>query len=455
MHTPLHRKDWLLLVAGDLLALAVSLYATLLVRYGALPSSELFTLHLVPFALLSFAWVVVFTIAGLYEKHTTMMRLQLPDVVVRSQVVNVLIAAAFFFLIPYFGITPKTNLLIFLVISSFLIVLWRLAIFPRLGLKRPDKAVLLGTGKELSELYEEVNKNPRYGLTFVYAADVHREGNPNDIQQRVLKHITKDGVSLIVADMRDKQVELMLPLLYNLSFVQEKVDIVDMASTYEDVFERVPISLISHEWFVEHIATDRYAVYNAVKRGIDILGALVLGVVSLVLYPVVWIAIKLDDNGPLLVTQERVGKGQQPIRIAKFRTMTGSVSDQGDEVLKSQKQVTKVGRLLRDFRIDEFPQLLSVLLGDQSLIGPRPELPALAKVYAEKIPHYAARSLVKPGLSGWAQIHHQAHPHHGADVTETKVKLAYDLYYIKHRSVFLDLLIGLRTIQIILSKVGK
>ena len=451
----LNRKDWLQLVAGDLVMLTVALYLTLMVRYVSLPSDDLFIAHLVPFALLSLAWLVVFTIAGLYEKHTTMMRLQLPDVVVRAQFANVVLAAAFFFLIPYFGITPKTNLAIFLVISSALLILWRLVLFPRIGFKKRDKAVLLGTGKELAELYNEVNQNPRYSISFIYMADFARSGNPNDVQHEVLKHITKDGVSMIVADLRDKQVALMLPLLYNLSFVQTKVDIIDLANMYEDVFERVPISFITHEWFVEHVATERYTFYDFLKRLIDIVGAVVVGFVSLILYPLVWLAIKFDDGGPFFITQERVGKAQRLITIAKFRTMNGVKSDTGSEVLLSTKQVTHVGKLLRDFRIDELPQLWSVLKGDQSLIGPRPELPALAEVYAERVPHYMARHLVKPGLSGWAQIHHQAHPHHGTDITETKVKLAYDLYYIKHRSFFLDVLIALRTIQIILSRVGK
>lgn len=453
MH-PLQKKDWPLLVAGDLSALVVALYGTLVVRYVAIPSTDLFVSHLLPFSILAVAWLLIFIITGLYDKHTSLMRLQLPDMVVRAQVVNVLIASAFFFLIPYFGITPKTNLVIFLVLSSFLLVLWRLEVFPLFHTKKRHKAILLGTGKEMQELMEEINGNPRYAIEFVYTTDLHRSGNPNDVQQELLKRITKDNVTTVVADMRDRELSLMLPLLYNLSFVQSKIDILDMAVVYEDVFQRVPLSLISHEWFVEH-ASEKKAVYDALKRAIDIVGAFILGILSLIAYPLVWLAVYMDDRGPLFITQERIGKGQRPIHITKFRTMEGANSDHGGEVLKSTKQVTKVGRFLRNFRVDELPQLWSVFLGNQSLIGPRPELPALVSVYTEKIPHYSARHVVTPGLSGWAQIHHQAHPHHGTDVTETRVKLAYDLYYIKHRSIFLDLLIALRTIHIILSKVGK
>lgn len=451
----LNKRDWLILAFGDLVVLVVSLYLTLLLRYIALPSPDLFVQHLIPFSFLAVVWLVVFVIAGLYDKQTTFTRLQLPDIVVRAQTVNILIAAAFFFLIPYFNITPKTNLVIFLILSSLLLILWRLALFPQFGFKKRDKAILIGTGKEMQELFDEVNANQRYPIEFVHRADVRRDGNPNDIQNGVLKLIAKNNVSVIVADMRDREVELMLPLLYNLSFVQTKIDILDMASVYEDVFARIPIALISHEWFVEHITTERYTIYDFLKRTVDVVGSLVLGAFSLVAYPFVWLAIALDDNGPLFITQERVGEAQRPISITKFRTMNGRASDTGKEVLKSTKKVTAIGKFLRDSRIDEFPQLWSVLKGDQSLIGPRPELPALAEVYAEKIPHYTARSLVKPGLSGWAQIHHQKHPHHGTDIAETKMKLAYDLYYIKHRSFFLDLLIALRTIHILLSRVGK
>lgn len=454
MHT-VSRKEWLLLVVGDLLALTGALWLTLFVRYRELPSGDLFLTHLIPFSILAIVWLLIFIIFGLYEKHTTHFKLKLPSLVVQAQATNIIIAAVFFFMIPYFGITPKTNLVIFLFVSSLLIIIWRLTVFPLFGFKKRTKALILGSGKEMEELYEEINENSRYSMEFVYSANLQRGGNPNDIQQEVLKRIASEKVSVVVANMRDKDLELTLPLLYNLSFVQTKVETIDMAELYEDVFERVPLSLISYEWFIEHIATKKHVLYEFWKRTIDIVGALVLGVASLALCPFVYLAIKLEDHGPLYIEQERIGQAQKMITILKFRTMTGAISDSGNEVLQSKKQVTGVGKLLRDTRIDELPQLWSVLRGGQSLIGPRPELPALAELYSEKIPHYAARFIVKPGLSGWAQIHHQEHPHHATDIQETKIKLAYDLYYIKHRSVFLDILIVLRTIQIILSRAGR
>ena len=122
---------------------------------------------------------------------------------------------------------------------------------------------------------------------------------------------------------------------------------------------------------------------------------------------------------------------------------------------KSVNKITKVGGFLRKSRLDEIPQLWNVLIGDLSLIGPRPELPALAQIYEMEVPYYNARHLITPGLSGWAQLYHENHPHQGVDTLETKNKLSYDLYYIKNRSLFLDLKIALKTIKALLSRTGK
>jgi lipopolysaccharide/colanic/teichoic acid biosynthesis glycosyltransferase len=140
------------------------------------------------------------------------------------------------------------------------------------------------------------------------------------------------------------------------------------------------------------------------------------------------------------------------MHIVKFRTMSGN--DQGSSVLRSALTITRTGRFLRKTRLDELPQAWNLIRGDLSFVGPRPELPALATEYARAIPYYNARHLIKPGLTGWAQIYHEQHPHHGIDVDETKNKLSYDLYYIKNRSFLLDMQIALKTIRTILSRSG-
>ena len=184
----------------------------------------------------------------------------------------------------------------------------------------------------------------------------------------------------------------------------------------------------------------------------DIVIALLLGAVSLILYPFVYTAIKLDDGGSLFFIARRVGRNNKKIKLIKFRSM--AVGSQGGGI-EEAPQITRVGSFLRKTRVDELPQLWNVLKGDASLVGPRPETPELVKLYEKEIPYYNVRHLIKPGLSGWAQMYHEEHPHHGPDVEETKRKLSYDLYYIKNRSVLLDLKIALKTLKTLLSRGGR
>ena len=184
----------------------------------------------------------------------------------------------------------------------------------------------------------------------------------------------------------------------------------------------------------------------------DAVASLLLGTLSFMLYPFVYIAIKLDDGGRIFVMQERVGQGGNIIRTIKFRTM--SRDDAGLSALKEGNKVTRVGSFLRSTRIDELPQLWNVFRGEMSLIGPRPELPSLVAVYEREVPYYNIRHLIKPGLSGWAQLYHKTPPKVDANKEETATKLSYDLYYLKNRSFWLDLKIALKTVKVLLSRSG-
>jgi len=184
----------------------------------------------------------------------------------------------------------------------------------------------------------------------------------------------------------------------------------------------------------------------------DIMIGFMLGVFSLALYPFVYLAIKLDDGGKVFILQRRVGRNNNTIKLLKFRTM--DFDDEGKWETGAVNNVTRVGEFLRKTRVDELPQLWNVLGGSISLVGPRPEFPEPAHHYNKEIPYYNIRYLIKPGLSGWAQILHENHPHHGTDIEETTIKLSYDLYYVKNRSVTLDLQIALKTVKTLLSRSG-
>lgn len=436
-----NKKEHILLFLGDIFFFFVALWLTLFVRYGELPTEGLFMSHLTPFSILFLSWVTVFFIAGLYEKHTRILKSRLPSVIFNAQFTNSIIAVLFFYFIPYFGITPKTNLFIYLVISFALILAWRIYFVPLLGFRKKEGAILIGSGEEMKELKEEVNHNPRYNLKFISSVDLN-EIDSLDFQGEILNTIYGEGVSSIVIDLKNEKVEPILPRLYNLIF--SKIKFIDTYKIYEDIFDRVPLSLVGYNWFLENISSSSKVGYDVMKRAMDIVASFFLGIVSLAFYPFTILAIKLDDGGSVFFTQERVGQNNKIINILKFRSMT----------VDEPKRITRVGQFLRKTRIDELPQLWNVLRGHLSLAGPRPEVPELVKVYEKEIPYYNMRHLIKPGLSGWAQLYHENHPHHVADASETKVKLSYDLYYIKNRSLVLDLKIVLKTLNVLLSRKG-
>lgn len=445
-----NRKEPLILLLGDLFFFVVSLWFTLLIRNGSLPTEEVFLIHLEPFSVLFVFWILVFYIAGLYEKHTVILKNRLPQILARTQLTNSGLAVAFFYLVPYFGITPKTILFIYLFVSFVIILGWRMYGYFILGRGPVNNAILIGSGSEMKELLQEVNNNKIYNINFVSSVDLNR-ADETGFWKEIVGKIYSEDVSVIAIDLANENVEPVLPHLYNLIF--SKISFIDMHKIYEDIFDRVPLSLLRYNWFLENISTTPRAAYDAMKRIMDVTLSLILFIISLIVYPFVYIAIKYDDGGPIFITQERVGEGNKLIKILKFRSM--SRNDQGVYGDTNENRVTKVGRFLRKSRIDELPQLWNVLRGDLSLIGPRPELPALAKRYAEEISYYNVRHLVRPGLSGWAQIYHDTHPHHEVATEETKNKLSYDLYYIKNRSFLLDIKIALRTLKTLVSMAGR
>ncbi len=447
----LRKKEALLLFIGDVFFFYFSLWLTLCVRYGEWPSMELLQSHLYPFSLLFVVWVFVFFVSGLYEKHTLLLRNKIPAIILNAQLINSGLAALFFYLIPAFGITPKTNLFICLIISFASVLVWRIYGERFFKVVNPQRAILIGSGAEMKELLQEVNNNPRYDLYFISSIELDRIDSL-DFNEEILKRVYSEGVQVIAADLKNDKVLPILPNLYNLMF--SHVRFIDMYKIYEDIFDRIPLSLVRYNWFLENISVSQDIIYDIFKRMMDVAISSVLGVLSLVVYPCVYVAIKLDDGGALFSFQERVGHNNQIIKIMKFRTMT-IANDSGDWQDKGKSnKITRVGAFLRRARIDELPQLWNVLKGDMSLIGPRPEFPGPVKQYVEQIPYYNIRHIIKPGLSGWAQIYHENHPHHAVAVDATREKLSYDLFYIKNRSLMLDIKIALKTMKALLSRTG-
>jgi len=446
------KREYVVLLLGDMIVFIISLWVTLTLRYLSVPSIEFFKLHLVPFLFLFAAWVVVFFLAGLYGRHTRLFRSRLAGMILYTQIINVMIAALFFFFIPAFGLAPKTILFLYLVVSFILIFLWRVGLYPHLRSRRRLMGVLIASGPDAQALAQEVAGDERYPFAFEYVIDTARAPSHEVIQQ-ACRVAEEDEVAFLVVDFSDKAVSAALPIIYGAAFHKKRFALIDASELYQEVFDCEPLSLISYEWVLANVSASR--VYDTVKRGIDIVCAVVGGLASLLLYPFIMLAIKLDDGGDIFIVQERVGRFQQSIRIFKFRSMSGNDEGKYGTNGKSQLTVTRVGYWLRLLRLDEFPQLWNVIRGDLSLVGPRPELPALAAQYSARIPYYNARYLVAPGLTGWAQVKHDRDPHHGTDIAETKNKLSYDLFYLAHRSLLLDIFIMLQTVRIFVTARGS
>ncbi|OGG44650.1 hypothetical protein A2673_01435 [Candidatus Kaiserbacteria bacterium RIFCSPHIGHO2_01_FULL_50_13] len=445
------KREYVLLFGGDMAIFVVSLWLTLYFRYLEIPSLELFSAHLIPFSLLFVTWVSVFFIAGLYGKHTRLFRRRLPVTIFYAQTANVLLAALFFFFIPIFGIAPKTILVLYLAVSFPLVFLWRALLVPRIQPLRRLKGVLIASWGDAHALAEEVANDKRYPFTFEHVIDTSRVPQ-HEIIQHACRVVGEDNVTFMVIDFTDKAIAAALPIIYDAAFHKQNFTLVDIVDLYQEVFDCVPLSLVSYEWILAHTGSSRG--YDALKRLLDIAGALTLGTLSLLLFPFIMLAIKMDDGGSVFIAMPRVGRYQRTIRIYKFRSMSGNDNGNYGASGKSKLMVTRVGKWLRILRVDELPQILNVLRGDLSLVGPRPEVPTLAEHYSARIPYYNARYLIQPGLMGWAQLRHDRHPHHGTDVIETKEKLSYDLYYLKHRSLWLDLYVILQTVRIIVTARG-
>lgn len=445
------RTSAVILFLGDMVMFISALFGALALRYGNIPEGKVLNEHFDAFLWIFILWGVVFLIAGLYDVGMNLSRKRIPELIFRAQLVNMSLAALIFFVLPI-GITPKTTLALYLMVSTAFIIFWRLFLFPLIMAQRSERVLIVGHSAEAHELLQIFKQGPYYRLFEAKLIDTAQYSSEADLEKALRAHIESNGTTLFIADMFSQDAKSLAPLYYQLAFFYDSLKFKSLPDVYEQMFYRVPFSNLNEGWLLEHTAEKTHRVYDFLKRFVDIAGSIVFGTLLLPLMLVVALLIKLEDGGPALYKTVRVGKYNNPIRIIKFRSMTGM--DKGKEALSTKHTVTRVGNLIRSIRLDELPQLWNVLRGDISFVGPRPEMPALVEVYENEIPYYRLRHLITPGLSGWAQIYHDAHPHHGTDVTETKNKLSYDMYYLRHRSFLLDIEIALKTIKTLLSRSG-
>jgi lipopolysaccharide/colanic/teichoic acid biosynthesis glycosyltransferase len=450
-------KATTLLFLGDIVIFFATLWLTLLVRYGSVPSEALFNDHIVAFFPLFALWLLVFYMAGLYGKRIILFKTALFGAILRIQIANIILAALYFFFVPGIALAPKTNLFLYLIISLGFILVWRLYVFPRVT--RPvsrEHAALIGSGIDIERLAKEVNENPRYHLSFPIVESPEQLCSDYDA---FAKQLHKEGVTVLVVDSSNDKLRPFLPRLYELAFVSPGYSVLDFHEVYEEVFDRVPLSLLEYDWFLKNISVTTSSFYPVAKRCVDIMGGLAMGVITLVALPFVAVAMRIEGKGPLFISQDRIGQFGKRVKSYKFRSMrlNKAASSEWTTEEKRDNPITKVGNFLRRTSLDEFPQFVNILSGEISLIGPRNDVEGLGKRLGEEIPYYQIRYIVKPGITGWAQINQQYEQGNISpqSVEETKMRLAYDFYYIKNRSFALDIVIALKTIKRMLFRVSS
>ena len=312
---------------------------------------------------------------------------------------------------------------------------------------------------EAIELADEINNNDRYNYSFVRIIDERSILHAPDFESKLLELIDREKVDIIVANPRGPHIEQILPAIFDMAFLRFEFTFLDFYKLYEDTFDRIPLSSLRYDWFITHVSQSQSPIYDFFKRVIDVTGSTVLLICLGVLYPFIYLAMRIEGQKKVFMTQERVGQYNQPIKVYKIQTMTTNDAASGtwtQEDAKRNNHVTRVGAWLRKASIDEWPQALNILRGEMSLIGPRNDIAGLGARLAEEIPYYNIRNFVKPGVTGWAQTHQHYSPGNISpqSIEETRTRLSYDLFYIKNRSLMLDVEIALRTLKTLMSRFG-
>ncbi len=437
-----HTPGRLILLFSDCAVLFGSLYLALSLRLKNALTLPEFLSFVGPFSFIIIISIAIFYSYGLYDKPTLRLIRELNKRILTSQILVVISSTLLFYTLPVLGVAPKTILLIYIIISTLLMSLWRRYAFSLVLHYKKQKAVIIGTGDAFNALVDELSRNPHIGITLLSVIDIHSYDMDN-----LGKALNSIKPNSLIVDIRNDKVKPYFNLIYKELF--SGCAVLDIVDVYEDVFDMVPFELINQDWVFHSINVSKR--YDGLKRCLDvILTTPVFILVSVFIYPFVYLAIKLEDSGPVLYKQTRIGRYGRPFIVYKFRSMENKTTNEVNET----KRVTRVGGFMRKTRIDELPQLWNVLKGDVSLVGPRPETVRLVSEYIETVPYYNVRHIVRPGLSGWAQIQQHEVPKFGIDIKQTTTKLAYDLYYLEHNNLMTDIAIIIKTFKVLVSKSG-
>ena len=396
------------------------------------------------------AWIVLLRVLGGGDLASPRFGRRTLAAVGRTTAASAALVFVTFFFAPFFA--PRGAILAMLPLLAVATLAWRYGYLQAIGAHTLERRVaVVGTDDAARRAAAAIARwqGPmRYDIVAFLSADDQSDlvlgANVVRVADEPWPTIAELGVDLLVVGHTRSVPPALLAELTRC--FEHGVEAVPATMLYEQLTGRVLAGALEADWYAE-LPTYTRGVYMLVKRAFDIVVALVVGVIALVLSPFIALAVFIDSGSPVLLRQVRVGLRGEPFVVHKFRTMRIDAEANGPQwSTPGDVRITRVGRFLRRTRLDELPQLWDVLRGKMSIVGPRPERPEFVEQLARELPLYRARSLVRPGITGWAQVQFP----YAESLEKNLAKLEYDLYYIRHLGVLLDIAVVLRTVPVML-----
>lgn len=450
----------LFLLATDGIILIISLYVALTMRYMETPTIESWYRHLYFFWPVFVLWLIMLYINSLYDFRKFINQGKLIEQASRSIILAFLITIIFFYLIPNSEMSPKTILIIFSAIFYVLFLLWRLG-FSLINKKYlpTTNVAIIGYNEIIRRTIKIIRNNPQLGYNIKFIlneknhvlmeiAEHYGVNIVEDVNQ-LARAIKQHKINILIPEKDINEMKELQKTLFNL--LPTGITYCNLTKFYEEISGQIPLEILNKGWFLENLNLANKRSFERIKRLYDFILAIIIFTLSLPAWPIIILLIKLGSKGPIIFKQTRVGKNGKNFKFYKFRSMKTENNNHAPTE-EHDSRITRFGNFMRKTRIDELPQLLNVLKGDMSFVGPRPERPEFIKELSGSIPFYGVRNLIKPGITGWDQISGE---YHSPSVSDTYKKLQYDLFYIKNRSIYLDMSIILKTIKTALGQEGR
>lgn len=464
-----YRFKQITLLVGDLIILYAGLYFALVLRYWQFNPPSFAELLSPMIWLFAMAAIILF-IVGLYDIGQMKNSWPFFQKIITTAVIWLALSIAYFYInSTKIMASPKTILLLCAVVGFGLLAGWRCIYNYFISTSLKIKIVFAGLTKETTELITVLNNKPELGYEVAgLIGNLQDEAELNQEKFSRLKKIILEKnlpeinnlikqlqVQMVIVSPAMSQNEELMKRLYADLF--HHVGVADLANFYEEIFKRIPPFTFSESWFIANLQEQNKKIYDRGRILLDYLLAAIMSVFFTATFPLIALLIKITSRGPIFLIQERIGRMGKTFKIYKYRTMKslgqgGSAEIGGPQFATvNDARITGLGKFLRKTRLDEVPQFINILKGEMGIIGPRPERPEFVRQLTAAMPFYTLRHLIKPGLTGWAQLQNSYY----GTLEENLRKLEYDLYYIKNRNLILDIVIILQTLNILGRMTGR